>query len=60
MMQISLPGVLERAAKVCERHGNSSLEFGLKELLAHLREMKLRKDEPGVIDAFFAVWSDDQ
>jgi hypothetical protein len=58
-MQISLPGVLKRAAAVCKRVDRSGLEFSLEQLLAHLREMRRRKDEPGIVDQFFAVWSDE-
>lgn len=59
-MTISLPGVLERAALCCEEARDwqtKGLAFGLRDLLKHLREVRA---EPGRLQEFFDLWTDDQ
>jgi hypothetical protein len=59
-MTISLSGVLRRAAEQCKQsRDNKHLEFPLLELLKHLRELREKREQPGIIDEFFAVWSDE-
>lgn len=60
-MTISLPGVLERAADQCQRsRDNKYLAWPLRKLLADLRELRQRHraGDTGVVDEFFALWSD--
>lgn len=55
-IRISLPGVLERAAKCCEREGGgNTLGFSLLELLKHLREVRADMNK---IDEFLDLWTD--
>ena len=58
-MKISLPGVLERAATVCERSSDErdhGLGFSLVELLGHLRQVRAA---PERIGEFFELWVDE-
>lgn len=56
-MVISLPGVLLRAADACARLPESEhLEWPLRQLLDHLRELRVR---PEVHAEFFALWTDE-
>ena len=55
-MRISLPGVLERAAVVCERSRDwktATLAFSLRELLKHI---EIVRAEPHRVQEFLDLW----
>ncbi|MFM9963111.1 MAG: hypothetical protein ACKV2Q_18035 [Planctomycetaceae bacterium] len=59
-MTISVKGVLKRSAGVCKRsRDNKHLEFPLKHLLLNLNELFRRREEPGILEEFFGVWTVD-
>jgi len=56
-MKQSLPGVLDRAAERLEHTRDAKyLAHPLQTLLANLRELRDRRDDPSVLKEFFGIY----